>query len=66
QNLGAVDLTIPPKQLAQLDAASRVDLGFPHAFLRSDTIRDVVHGNIAHLIDDHRGHYPFTAYDLSP
>ncbi|MGH8902313.1 MAG: aldo/keto reductase [Egibacteraceae bacterium] len=66
QNLGAVDLTIPPKQLAQLDAASRVDLGFPHALLHDAAMRDVLHGNIAHLIDDHRGHYPFTAYDLSP
>jgi aryl-alcohol dehydrogenase-like predicted oxidoreductase len=63
QNLTAVDLVIPPKLLAQLDTASRVDLGFPHGFLQSDLICQAVHGNTAHLIDDHRGHYPFTTHD---
>jgi aryl-alcohol dehydrogenase-like predicted oxidoreductase len=64
QNLAAVDFEIPRAQLDRLDAASRVDHGFPHDFLRSDMVRTVLHGNIAHLIDDHRGQYPFTGDDV--
>jgi len=66
QNLAAVDLQIPPVQLDRLDTSSRVDLGFPHDFLRGDMVRGLLHGNIAHLIDDHRGQYPFTAHVEHP
>lgn len=34
-NLGALQIRFSADQLARLDAASRVDLGFPHEFLRS-------------------------------
>ncbi|MGH8930681.1 MAG: hypothetical protein ACRDZO_08665 [Egibacteraceae bacterium] len=39
--------------------------GFPYEFPRSDMGRDVVHRNTAHLIDDHRGQYPFARHDPS-
>jgi aryl-alcohol dehydrogenase-like predicted oxidoreductase len=39
-NLLAVDFTIPPELLKRLDAASHIELGFPHDFLRSPIVRD--------------------------
>jgi aryl-alcohol dehydrogenase-like predicted oxidoreductase len=45
-NLGCLDLELPRESLARLDAASRVDLGFPHDFLELDVIRNLLHGQI--------------------
>jgi aryl-alcohol dehydrogenase-like predicted oxidoreductase len=60
QNLAAVDFQIPLTQLDRLNTVSSVDLGFPHDVLRSDMVRDMLYGNVGHLIDDHRGQYPLT------
>lgn len=38
-------------QLARLDEASRIELGFPHDFLASDGVRDLVRGEIRPRID---------------
>jgi aryl-alcohol dehydrogenase-like predicted oxidoreductase len=51
-NLGCLDFTLAPDQLARLDAASRIDLGFPHDFLVS--ARSYIFGKTFPLIDDHR------------
>lgn len=51
-NLGCLDVTLGPSQLAALDAASRVDLGFPHDFLLRG--RQYIYGKTFPLIDDHR------------
>jgi hypothetical protein len=40
--------------LARLDEASRIELGFPHDFLASDGVRDVVFGGTFGKIDNHR------------
>ena len=37
--------------LEKLDAVSKIDLGFPHEFLRSDGVRDLVRGEIRTRID---------------
>jgi aryl-alcohol dehydrogenase-like predicted oxidoreductase len=37
-NLGALELSFADDQVARLNAASRVDLGFPHEFLKSAAI----------------------------
>jgi aryl-alcohol dehydrogenase-like predicted oxidoreductase len=42
--LGALELALSADQLARLDAASRVSLGFPHEFLRSEMVKNVVGG----------------------
>ena len=42
--LGALDIALSPEHLADLDAASRIELGFPHEFLRSEMVRNVVGG----------------------
>jgi hypothetical protein len=41
--------------LARLNEASVVDLGFPHAFLASDQIGDVVHGETRGALDSPYG-----------
>ena len=43
-NLGALDVTLTADQRARLDAASAVDLGFPHRFLQSDMPRNLIFG----------------------
>ena len=45
--LGAVDVVLPAEALARLDEATRVDLGFPHEFLRLDYVRKLVGGDMA-------------------
>jgi len=41
-SLGAVNFTIPAEQMAKLDAVSTIELGFPHDFLSSDNVRDII------------------------
>ena len=44
-NLGALDVSFSDEQIARLDAVSRIELGFPHAFLASTaTIRTMFGG----------------------
>ncbi len=54
ENLGALDVTLSPEHLARLDAASAIDLGFPHDFLAGSEIRDIVFGGTYSQIDNHR------------
>ncbi len=50
-NLRCLEVELSDDQLSRLDVASRVDLGFPHEFLRKDPIRAYVHGNFADRVD---------------
>ncbi|GAA2545166.1 aldo/keto reductase [Winogradskya consettensis] len=45
-NLGALDVEFTTAQLARLDEASAIDLGFPHAMLAGDHIRAVTVGDL--------------------
>ncbi|MFF7154772.1 aldo/keto reductase [Streptomyces sp. NPDC008139] len=45
-NLGALEVDFTASQLARLDAAGAVDLGFPHAMLAGDRMRAVTHGDL--------------------
>jgi aryl-alcohol dehydrogenase-like predicted oxidoreductase len=40
-NLAALDVEFSPEQIARLDEVSRVDLGFPHAFLASGPTKNI-------------------------
>ena len=51
-NLGSLDLTLEPSQLEKLDAASKIDLGFPHDFLIQ--ARSYIFGKTFPSIDNHR------------
>lgn len=52
--LGFLDLSPDDHYVAQLDEVSRVDLGYPHEFLREDYVRSMQTGGKDHLLDDHR------------
>jgi aryl-alcohol dehydrogenase-like predicted oxidoreductase len=45
--LKAADLQLSSEALAALDEATRIDLGFPHDFLASDHLKDMVYGEQA-------------------
>ncbi|MGO4424514.1 aldo/keto reductase, partial [Streptomyces sp. MCAF7] len=45
-NLGALDVDFSASQLARLDEASAIGLGFPHDMLASDHIRKVAAGDL--------------------
>ncbi|HFE67134.1 MAG TPA: aldo/keto reductase, partial [Chloroflexi bacterium] len=52
--LGALDFTLTAEQIAGLSAISQFELGFPHDFLASDGVRDVVFGGTYAQVDNHR------------
>ncbi|MGW8742282.1 aldo/keto reductase [Streptomyces sp. NPDC055794] len=45
-NLGALEVELTAAQLARLDEAGRIELGFPHDMLASDHIRRVTTGDL--------------------
>ncbi|MFG7488865.1 aldo/keto reductase [Methylorubrum rhodesianum] len=47
-NLGALNVTLSAEQCARLEAASAIELGFPHDLLRGDFFRAAISGG-AHL-----------------
>lgn len=47
-NLGALNVTLSAEQSARLEAASAIELGFPHDLLRGDFLRAAISGG-AHL-----------------
>ncbi|KAA2261236.1 aldo/keto reductase [Solihabitans fulvus] len=53
-NLGAVDVRLTDDQLARLDTASRVPLGFPHDFLAGERVTNGVYGDRWQEVDDRR------------
>jgi aryl-alcohol dehydrogenase-like predicted oxidoreductase len=54
-NLGAVEIRLEPEQLRRLEAASAIELGFPHDFLAQDAIRELIYGGTLDQLDAHRG-----------
>jgi len=54
ENLAAIDLRLEPEQLAQLEEATAIDLGFPHEFIKHALGSGFVLGETAGLIDNHR------------
>ncbi len=54
-NLGCLDFTLDSEHLERLDAASRIELGFPHDFFERDLVRQLVYGGMRDSIDNHRG-----------
>jgi aryl-alcohol dehydrogenase-like predicted oxidoreductase len=49
--LGVLDVELSDADLGLLDDVSRIELGFPHDFVGSDPVRDVIHGPGHRLID---------------
>ncbi len=53
-NLTSVDVDIDDHHMAQLNTASRIDLGFPHDFFNKPRVRQFAFGGMADRIDNHR------------
>jgi aryl-alcohol dehydrogenase-like predicted oxidoreductase len=52
-NLGALNVILSDEHLTRLDEVSKIELGFPHEFLHSENILDIVFGGTYHQIDNH-------------
>ena len=50
-NLAALDYPLSTDQLARLDQASHIERGFPHDFLASDGVRNLVTGGTYNQVD---------------
>jgi aryl-alcohol dehydrogenase-like predicted oxidoreductase len=50
-NLACLDLKLDEAQIGRLDAASRVELGFPHDFYARDMVKTLVYGGLRDRID---------------
>jgi aryl-alcohol dehydrogenase-like predicted oxidoreductase len=51
EDLGALDFTLGPGQLRRLGEAAPIDLGFPHTFLSSSDVQELIFGQTLPLID---------------
>jgi aryl-alcohol dehydrogenase-like predicted oxidoreductase len=45
-NLASLDLELSPEQVALLDHASAIDLGFPHDFYEMDLVKSLIYGGM--------------------
>jgi aryl-alcohol dehydrogenase-like predicted oxidoreductase len=53
-NLGCLNVALSAEHLAQLNEASRIELGFPHDFLAGGEVQNLVYGGTRDKIDNHR------------
>ncbi|MEM0995848.1 MAG: aldo/keto reductase [Bacteroidota bacterium] len=53
-SLGCLEHPLAPEHLAHLNEVSHIELGFPHDFLRSDGVKNVLFGGTYPQIDSHR------------
>jgi aryl-alcohol dehydrogenase-like predicted oxidoreductase len=56
-SLGCIEWGLLPPQLERLNDASRIELGFPHDFLASPFVREVVHAGMYDAVLNHRDHW---------
>lgn len=49
-NIGSLRVSLSPEQVARLDQASAISLGFPHDFFAQDSVRAIVSGGLSHRI----------------
>ncbi len=52
-NLECLNFTLSKKHMTQLSETSKIDMGFPHDFLKSETIVDIIYGGTKVKIDNH-------------
>ena len=53
-NLKSLEVTLSAAAVERLDAASRIDLGFPHEMLATQGVRTIMTGGHADRLDNHR------------
>jgi len=54
QSLDCLKYSLSDGQLESLDSASRIELGFPHDFLKNEMVKSIRFGQSAGRIDNHR------------
>jgi aryl-alcohol dehydrogenase-like predicted oxidoreductase len=54
ENLRCLEVRLPDGDARSLDRATRVDLGFPHDYLRMDSVRKYIFGGTYEAIENHR------------
>ncbi|MGB5896154.1 MAG: aldo/keto reductase [Ignavibacteriaceae bacterium] len=52
-NLECLNFSLNEKHMNQLSEVSKIDMGFPHDFLTSETIVDIIYGGTKDKIDNH-------------
>ena len=55
-NLGALDVKLTADHIMRLDEASTIEPGFPHDFLESDFVRNLMYSGQWDRIEEHRPH----------
>ncbi len=53
-NLACLSVKLDEAQLQKLEEVSRIELGFPHDFLRQEGVQQVLYGGLASKIENHR------------
>jgi hypothetical protein len=53
-NLDSVEFSLERPHMKRLDEASHIELGFPHDFFTSETVRGFTDGGMFDRIDCHR------------
>ena len=53
-NLKCLELEMEAQHIEALENVSKIELGFPHDFLKHEEVRSTVYGNTLSLIDSHR------------
>jgi aryl-alcohol dehydrogenase-like predicted oxidoreductase len=54
-NLACVEFELSDDQMQRLDKVSGIELGFPHDFLSTDAVRNIVYGGTYPSLYNHRG-----------
>jgi len=54
-SLGCLDFRLPEEALQKLHEVSKIELGFPHEFLKSDGVKEEAFGGLYESLDNHRG-----------
>ncbi|WP_138475921.1 aldo/keto reductase [Dyadobacter bucti] len=54
-SLGCLDFKIPDEMLQRLNEVSKIELGFPHEFLKSAGVKEEAFGGFYEKLDNHRG-----------
>ena len=53
-SLGCLSINLSDKQMQKLNKVSRIDLGFPHDFLKQEFVKEVIYGGTIDKIINHR------------
>lgn len=55
-NLGSIEFTLDNENLKELEAVSRIEMGFPHDFFANEMVQNFSFGGMRDRIDNHRSY----------